>query len=289
MDCLPCFCDAASWIGKSSRNISVPAGKLPPSDDPLSWPSETVQPDLKEVPSLLKEIFTAVSSSIRESLLPMLISLATGLALVAAYFGGGETTRPGFTAIAHLEHQWGAGFSALSTLISAGIMPMVVQAVLGKAPRPLGPHIAFNICFWTAIGAYVKLQYVLNAWINGEHADTGTVIRKVLCDQFFFSALLTYPFVVVPAFRFRDCGFSCKLFAESLRDRRSLILQYCSMIVTCWCTWVPGCSIVYSFPSDLQTPVFSVIIFFFSVLLSIVSATANKSLDQPSDERTDRV
>ena len=93
------------------------------------------------------------------------------------------------------------------------------------------------------VGVYVKGQYTLNAYINGDNTEISTVVRKVVYDQFVFSPFINYPLFFVPLFRYRDTGFSCQRFRASLRDRRGLLLQYCSMNVTNWCTWLPGVSV----------------------------------------------
>lgn len=221
------------------------------------------------------KVYTNVSGSVRSNLIPMLVSLVFSLSLVVAYRF--EVTRPFFAAVSRLDKQWGIGFAMLLTGLAAGLAPMVVLALLRSLPKPLAPHLIFNVLLWSVYGAYAKLVVLVNLWMNGEGTDAVTVIKKMIIDRFVMTPFITYPFLIVPAYRFRDCNFSCQCFIASLRDGESLLLQYCSMLVTTWLIWIPCSLVAYSFPSELQILIIAVQLLWFSLLIGVVSARSVKS------------
>ncbi|CAE8683225.1 unnamed protein product [Polarella glacialis] len=186
-----------------------------------------------------------------------------------------SSARPAFDAVSELEKSGGMAFSAIASCFCAGILPMACQAIVNRSlPQPFLLHIAFSAIFCACLGVYVKGQYLLNAWIIGDNGEMCTVARKVVFDQFVISPFITYPLIICLLFRWRDKDFSCERLVGSFRDRRGLMLQYCSMNVTNWCTWIPGVTVIYSLPTDVQMPVWSVLVFFYSALLTTVSANA---------------
>jgi len=231
----------------------------------------------KDSDSFALEVVKVVVAGLKQCRVPSCISLSVGIALVLAFYVGGSSTQPAFDAMADLQQSWGIVFSMVSTCLSAGILPMMLQLLLRQMPKPIHHHVAFNLVFWTLVGVIVDLLYKLNTFLHGEGTDPLTIARKVAFDQFVFNPFGIFPLFTVPLFRWRDCSFDCNKFKASLQDRRGVALQYCSLNLSNWCTWVPGCSVVYSFPTSLQLPIFSIIVFFFSILLTIVSKSATSS------------
>eukprot|EP00931_Biecheleriopsis_adriatica_P118829 TRINITY_DN94143_c0_g1_i1.p1 TRINITY_DN94143_c0_g1~~TRINITY_DN94143_c0_g1_i1.p1 ORF type:complete len:289 (-),score=54.96 TRINITY_DN94143_c0_g1_i1:21-887(-) len=232
----------------------------------------------KQQPNFVAQVLATVVTGLRQNLLPSIISLTVGLALVVAYYAGGDVTSPAFLAVQNVAGRLGVGFSVLSTCFAAGVVPLLLQAARGQLPRSGRLfYIIANLVFWACVGVVAFYLYFGLGLIFGNGTDAGTVACKVIVDQFVFNPFFMYPFVVVPYFRWKDANFSCSKFRESLSNYRSLLLQYCSLNVTNWCTWVPGCCVVYSFPPVLQIPIFSVIVFFFSVLLGLVSKSSTSA------------
>lgn len=239
----------------------------------LSKLSEELESEAKW-PGFVREVWNTICSTLRENLVPTVISVAATVALVLAYKCGGEAMRHGFDRVAQWERDWGVGFAALATMITAGLLPLLLQAALGRLPRPFLPNLLFNLVFWAVQGIFSWVLVELNAKINGQGQDALTIFKKLLFENLVFAPLFAYPLLILPGFRFKDSGFSCRRFVASWGDRRNVLLVYCSMVVADWCTFIPASSIIYSFPYDLQLPITVFLLFFFSSFLSIMSANA---------------
>mmetsp|Transcript_24626 Transcript_24626/g.65033 ORF Transcript_24626/g.65033 Transcript_24626/m.65033 type:complete len:257 (-) Transcript_24626:48-818(-) len=223
-------------------------------------------------PSFLQEVLTTVRKSLRENRVPAVFSFFLGVALLASYYGGGDSTRPTFVSLGDIQKQGGVLFSTATTCITAGLVPSLLQAALGQLPRPFLLHVAFNMALWAFIGGSVDRFYFFQALMFGDGADIGTVVKKVLFDQFVWNTLLCCPFLAL-VFRWRDHKFTFTAWRDVLQPR-ALVLADCCMLLTCWCTWIPGTSTVYSFPVELQMPAFNIIIMMYSSLVSLVSQRA---------------
>lgn len=252
--------------------------------------NRAVDVDAAEVPSpaqlsFVRQVAKTVTQSPRQNLLPSAISLSVGVALVVAYYAASAATGPAFAAVEALQAEWGMGFSIVSTCFAAGLVPLLLQAASGRLPASGSLfYVVANLIFWAFIGIVAFHLYLVAALLFGDGTDAGTVAAKVVFDQFIFNPFFCYPFILVPFFRWRDSGFSCGKMRASLSNRRGLALQYCTMMVTNWCTWVPGCCVVYSFPPDLQIPCFSVIVFFFSTFIGLVSQASASEETQAGSE-----
>eukprot|EP00441_Pelagodinium_beii_P016278 CAMPEP_0197657594 /NCGR_PEP_ID=MMETSP1338-20131121/44726_1 /TAXON_ID=43686 ORGANISM="Pelagodinium beii, Strain RCC1491" /NCGR_SAMPLE_ID=MMETSP1338 /ASSEMBLY_ACC=CAM_ASM_000754 /LENGTH=314 /DNA_ID=CAMNT_0043234003 /DNA_START=44 /DNA_END=988 /DNA_ORIENTATION=+ len=229
---------------------------------------------LEGEPSFLQEVVLTIRRGIWQNRLPTMMAIMVGSLFMGLYYGV-PATEPVFRAVGDFEKDIPVLFSMFASMLCAGLAPMLVQFCLTRSwPKPFLSHLLFVVLFWSFLGVYVKGQYTFNAWLNGDTAELGTVIRKIVCDQFVFSPLVNYVWITA-CFRFRDCNFSCSEFRASLKDRRGLLLQFCAMNVANWSTWLPGVAVIYSMPSALQMPCWSVIIFFYSSLLTLISSSTS--------------
>lgn len=234
--------------------------------------SAYVQPCTSAMQLFVSDVGTTVRKSLRSNRVPAIMSLSLGVVLAVLYYGGGDALRPSFGSLAEFQTEAGILFSILSTGFSAGLLPSVLQATVGLLPRPYLLNVAFNVALWSALGFAVNRFYLFQAWLFGSETDPVIVVQKVLFDQFVWN-----PFIQVPVMslllRWRDHNFSLQRWKEVIQFR-AWALAYCSMMITCWVTWIPGTSVVYSFPTALQMPAFNIIIMMYSSLISLVSRRA---------------
>ena len=208
----------------------------------------------------------------KANLVPGLFLQAFALAILLSYFGS-ESIRGALTGIGRLKAQWGYGFSALSTALFGGLIPYFVLLCTGRIPRGrrLG-EMAFYVLFWLYKGIEVDAFYRLQAHIFGADASACVVIVKVAADQFVYNTFWAAPTQAV-FFVWKDTGFSlygvrAKLAQSSLYNRSLVVL------LSTWAVWIPAVAIIYSLPSDLQVPLFNLVICFWCLLLSFVSREA---------------
>eukprot|EP00442_Polarella_glacialis_P039895 CAMPEP_0115066492 /NCGR_PEP_ID=MMETSP0227-20121206/10835_1 /TAXON_ID=89957 /ORGANISM="Polarella glacialis, Strain CCMP 1383" /LENGTH=193 /DNA_ID=CAMNT_0002452395 /DNA_START=346 /DNA_END=928 /DNA_ORIENTATION=- len=150
-----------------------------------------------------------------------------------------------------------------------GRAPDRTAAATGQLKKPYVANATFNVLLWAVLGIAVEYLYAFQAWMFGDAADFVTILQKVLFDQFVWNPFMLAP-VLFPLFMWRNSGFQFRL-----KVLDGFLLTYCSGMVTCWGTWIPGCSVVYAFPSVLQVPIFNIILFSYSILISLVSQKAS--------------
>lgn len=235
------------------------------SQEPLSKAEER-----GAIAEFVSDVRVAVQGSLRANRFPALISLFVGLAMVGAYYGGGDATRPVFDALGEMRTEGGILFSIVSTCLFGGVLPSMLQVMLRTLRRPYLAHVLFDVILWSALGACVDRLYTLQSYLFGDAADAPTIVKKVCFDQFVWN-----PFIVTftsAMYRWRDYGFpSPSAWRHGVLLPRGWLLTYCSFLISIWGTWIPGTCVVYLFPEELQIPAFNVILFMFSILLSIVS------------------
>lgn len=239
--------------------------------------SAHIEPRASAIKLFVSDVGTTVRKSLHANRVPSVMSLLMGAALLALYYGGGDALKPGFESLADIQTEGGILFSVVSTGLFAGLLPTVLQAAVGLLPRPYSANLVFNVVLWSCNGAVVNRLYFFQAWLFGDEADPVIVLQKVLFDQFVWNPFIFGPFLSL-ILRWRDYQFSLQRWRE-VTQPRAWALAYCSMMITCWGTWIPGTSVVYSFPSDLQMPAFNVIIMMYSSLVSLVSQGATGASD----------
>jgi len=243
-------------------------------EEPLNK-STNPEPRASAIRMFFGDVRATVGKSLRSNRVPAMTSFLFGVVLIAVYYGGGDATRPSFETLAEFRSEGGLLFSTVVTGLSGGLLPSVLQAALGLLPRPYTVNIVFNVVLWSALGCAVDRLYLFQAWLFGDGADPAIVVQKVLFDQFVWNPIILGPWLAL-TFRWRDYRFSLRRWREVVQ-LRALALAYCSMMITCWGTWIPGTSVVYSFPTDLQMPAFNIILLMYSSLLSLVSQGATRS------------
>lgn len=259
---------------KSAMDLSIETPKSTASKVSLA----------SEVSQFKKSLVETIRKSAWQNRYPTLLAVLVGGLILGLYYGV-PSTWPVFEKVAELERSAGVVFSAIASLVCGGLTPMFVQVLASRAlPKPFFAHLLFVVVFWVFLGVYVKGQFALLAVMFGEDAGFATVLQKLAMDQFVISPFINYVWITA-CFRFRDHSFSCAEFKASYRDRRSVLLQMCGMNVANWATWLPANAVIFSLPSALQMPVWAVIMFFYSGLLTLLSSAAAHS-NSPEEKCT---
>eukprot|EP00931_Biecheleriopsis_adriatica_P118628 TRINITY_DN9398_c0_g1_i2.p1 TRINITY_DN9398_c0_g1~~TRINITY_DN9398_c0_g1_i2.p1 ORF type:complete len:341 (-),score=58.63 TRINITY_DN9398_c0_g1_i2:306-1328(-) len=235
----------------------------------------------------LREVALVVRDGLKKNRAPTCISIVVGVTFLVLYYLVPES-KPFFQQVQEVDTANPIAFSMISSVICGGLIPMLLQIMLTRRlPTPLLGQVLFVLVFWAFLGLWVKGQYSVITWLFGSSVDPITLIKKVAADQFVISPFVNYIWITA-CFRFRDSRFSCSAFAESLRDRRSLLLQYFGMNICNWSTWIPGVTILFAMPTSLQMPIWAVIVVFYSSLLTLVSADASQesASDVEGDEQS---
>lgn len=162
-------------------------------------------------------------------------------------------------------------FSGAATILAAVIFPMVLQRLLGLVPgRGQLRQIGWMILFWGYRGMEIDLFYRIQGHLFGTGTDVSTVAIKLAVDQFVYSAFWAVP-TYLCFVRWLDLG-SWKAVWQSL-DQRFWKQTYLSVLLTNWLVWFPAVSLVYSLPPPLQFPLFSIVLTFYILLVTMLVKT----------------
>lgn len=176
--------------------------------------------------------------------------------------------------MAALKTRWSFGFSCASTIFAAALLPTIVQWAQGLLPPgERGRRLVLLMLFWGYRGMEIDLFYRLQGILFGEGNDLAMLVKKVAFDQFVMSPLWFVPTYVV-ALRWVEMGGSWSRTRPTLN--REFWLRTCpTVLVTNWLVWIPALALVYSLPAALQFPLFSVVMCFFILVVTMLTSRRN--------------
>jgi hypothetical protein len=145
------------------------------------------------------------------------------------------------------------------------------------ASRSAGAELAFYLLFWAYKGIEVDLLYRLQSHWFGNHADLGTIARKVLVDQFVYNTIWSAP-VSALAFLWKESAFSWTAMKSKL-DFDFFTFSIPVTLMSTWAVWIPAVAIIYCLPPPLQIPLFNLVLCFWVLVLSFISKSTGP--DQP--------
>lgn len=213
--------------------------------------------------------------SIRALLVPGLVLQAVALGLVLAYYFV-PAAGPLFAQLGRWQSAGGFAFSAATTALCGGLIPFLFLR-LHPDTRDTHPwaHLVFFILYWAWKGAEVDLWYRILAAGYGQGHDAGTIVGKVLSDQFGYNPLYATP-VSSLCFAWKDAGFRWAPVAADLRAGRWYYRQVLPVLLPLWFVWIPVVTCVYSLPLPLQMPLFNLALCFWSILFAHITAGQNR-------------
>ena len=211
----------------------------------------------------------------RANLAPGLALQTMAISIVALYYFWSASSGF-FEGIAVLKDRYSFAYSALTTCVFGGLVPFFYLLATGKVPAGRVWSVgAFFALFWTWKGLEVDVLYRWQAVMFGEAATAATVAKKVAFDQFVYCPLVSAPGTAL-AYRWMECGFSGRRFWRAL-NRRFFTLEIPSVLVAIWIVWIPGTSAIYSLPTLLQLPLFTLVLCFYVLLVSALDKSKPKS------------
>lgn len=215
----------------------------------------------------------------RANLFPGLLVQGVMVALVMGYYWLPET-REILDHLASLKFRWGYGYSAVSAVIAGAIIPEILRILVfqkGRATRKNLGHFLFAACYWGYGGMQVDLFYRMQAvWFGSDPAFT-VVLKKVLVDQFLYCPLLAAPQAVI-LYDWKRLGFAGRHLPGFFRAnyyRRAVV----PTLFATWGVWIPIVAALYSLPSLLQIPLFSLALSLWVMIFTWMSEQRQKPAD----------
>lgn len=215
-------------------------------------------------------IAATIATVFRQNRLPCLVLNALAVALVASYYQ--VPALAGFwEAVGDFKTRWSFVFSCVSTMFAAAILPTFIQMAMGTL-RSEGrwQRLALLTLFWGYRGMEIDLFYRFQGWLFGHGNDLRTLIIKVVFDQFVMSPLWFVPTYVI-ALRWAEMGGSWARTKPTLN--REFWTRTCPLVlVTNWLIWMPALALVYSLPPALQFPLFTIVMCFFILVVTVMTS-----------------
>ncbi|MEQ1751019.1 MAG: hypothetical protein ABL974_16440 [Prosthecobacter sp.] len=214
-------------------------------------------------------IFTTIAAVFRQNRMACLLLNVLVITLVTTYYQVPAVAAVWET-VGAFKLRWSYGFSLTSTVFAAAVMPFCIQAMMGTLPaRGRWKRLSLLMLFWGYRGMEIDLFYRFQGFLFGHGNDTATLITKVAFDQFVFSPVWFVPTYLI-ALRWIDVGASWKRTRASLN--RQFWTRTCpTVMLTNWLVWIPALALIYSLPAALQFPLFSVVMSFFILIVTLLA------------------
>ena len=212
---------------------------------------------------IIREVF-------RRNRVPCLFVNVLVVLLVSSYYLVPQVADT-WAAVGAFKTHWGYWFSAISGGLSAALLPYFAQRLMGTLP-PTGNmrRLAILLVFWGYRAVEVDVFYQLQGWMFGSGGDLKTRVCKVVVDQFVYSVFWAAPNCVL-MLRWLDFDCSWSRTKTSL-DRQFWTQTFPAVIFTNWLVWIPVVSLVYGLPGPLQFPLFTVVMAFFVLVMTLLSS-----------------
>jgi hypothetical protein len=182
---------------------------------------------------------------------PFMLIEACGLAVVVLYFRN-DAVRQAADTLAAWKAAGGLALVAVAGAIAGAILPEIGKAVaLGdvRVTRERVNDVAVHLVLFAFMGVLGDRFYALLARALGDGPHLGPIVAKVLIDQMIYSPLLTLP-IVAFVFTCRGCGWSVRRTIPQL-GRAWYLRRVVTLLIPCWCFWVPMTSLMYALPASL--------------------------------------
>jgi hypothetical protein len=218
-------------------------------------------------------IRAAAVTALKKNLKPGLVLQAFAGIIVSLYFFV-PATKPAFDLFAELKQQHGWLYSAISTSLFGGLIPFLYLyfSKSFKGTRSIKILFIFYIFFWAYKGVEVDYFYRLQTYLFGSESNFTTLAIKVMVDQFIYSAFWAAPGISI-IYLWIACGFNWQTTRKNI-DKQFLTVTLPANIISNWLVWIPAVCFIYSMPTDLQIPLFGLVLCFWVLILAVLN---NKS------------
>lgn len=222
------------------------------------------------MPEVLSLAWLRCRQSFRANLITGAVLWSFGLVIIWSYHWS-----PGFSLLlgnlGSLKKEWGYLYSFISTAFFGGLVPYLLLFFQGMVPVGMKRSwCIFFILYWGFKGMEVDAFYRLQGYLFGYEATFGTILTKVLVDQFVYCIFWSAPFTAV-FYGWKKAGF------KFVTNPPWLSVQFiCEesifLLISTWIIWTPAVSIVYAMPENLQIPLFNITLCFFVLVISVLQS-----------------
>jgi len=216
--------------------------------------------------SIKKEIFSAL----KKNLVPGLVLQLFAGAIVCIYFFVPQS-QPAFAVFSDLKKTYGLIYAFISTAFFGGLIPFLYLHFSNsfRSQENYGRLFFFYIFFWGLKGMEVDLFYQFQAYIFGTGNDIKTILCKTFFDQLLYSTFWAAPGITI-IYLWVENNFEWSKTRAAMTPTFFRV-KIPTVILSNWMVWFPAVSIVYTMPSDLQIPLFNLVLCFWVLLLAVLN------------------
>jgi hypothetical protein len=208
----------------------------------------------------------------RANVLPALVLQIVAVSILLGYYYV-EPVHGALEAVSELKQRYGYAFSAVSTMMVAGLLPFVLQYLQRGGRRfLLARHLPYIAIFWAIKGMEVDAFFRVQAWMFGDDSRPATVLAKMAFDQFFYAPLWGLPSVVA-AYRLKDVGFDLRQW-DVLPLGRFYRRRILAALITTWAIWIPAVTVIYCLPLPLQLPLQNIVMCLWVLIFLVIAGRA---------------
>jgi hypothetical protein len=208
---------------------------------------------------LLSSLIEAARQGVRAAranLAAMLFLEGAMAAFVAAYYlwPAATTVLSRFSA---WEHSGGVLAAAMATALAGGLLSELSAVYFqhgGRWTRQHVENVLFKLVIFFISGATVFEFYLQQGVWFGHGASWPVLVSKILVDQFGFTVFWSVPYQTLMT-RWQTLRFSGRRLGQEL-SFRFVIERMLPVLVTNWMFWIPGVTLIYALPSNLQVTLF---------------------------------
>lgn len=227
-------------------------------------------------PALSRALRLGLSSA-KENALPGIILWIFASAIIAGYYHVPAITRI-LGRLGNLKAASGYLYSGVATAVFGGIIPFLWKLATqyrrnspdkeGHNPWNVSPWKAgvFLAFFWCWKGIEIDFFYRMQSVFFGTGSAPGTLIPKVLVDQFVYNPLWA-GWTQILAYWLLDQAFRKSALTDPVLWN-SIGSRLVTILVSTWGVWIPMVTIIYSMPSNLQVPLFNIALCFWGLMLA---------------------
>lgn len=198
---------------------------------------------------------------------PGLILQAGALCLVLSYYYCAPA-RALLNRVLELRRETGFGFAMVSTGVFGGLLPFLYLRGGGRTPARYGWRQGCAlVAFWTYKGLEVDLFYRFLARTVGEGHEVGTIVRKVVTDQFIYCPLLAVPLTVL-VYEWVEAQFDGAAVRADWRAPRWYRRRAVPVLISNMGVWIPSVGIIYALPTPLQLPLQNLVLCFYTLVIA---------------------
>ncbi len=176
----------------------------------------------------------------------------------------------GLGKVSALKKSVGYPFSFGVYVLFAALMPETLKIIFFQKGRMVIKNfhnLIFAGLIFGVLGIITDIFYSYQALWFGEATNFRTIFYKGFVDMGIFSPIANFSLSSI--FFLRENGFKSEIL-KKLMTTNFALFNVLPVIAAGWCIWIPGVTLIYSMPTELQLLVASLILCFWVLIFSFV-------------------